>query len=71
MGACVTDAELVEWLGFKGEEAPRGIEYVKALEAKKRELFERMYTLERDVRAAVKGEAPWPKGVLIDRNRLR
>lgn len=60
---------MADFLGFKGE--PRGIEYVQKLEPKKRQLFERMATLERDVQEAIAGRAPWPHGVLIDTPRRR
>jgi hypothetical protein len=64
----VTDDEMATFLGLKPEEEKR-IEFVKLLSPEKRALFERMATLEIELKLWQDGLGPKPPGVLIDTNR--
>lgn len=60
----MTDQELAKFLGIENE--PKRDAFIAALPPKKRELFERMASLEIEVALWQQGLGPKPTGVLID-----
>ncbi len=64
----MTDEEMATFCGLSAEEEKR-VEFVKALPPEKRTLFERMATLEMEVKLWQDGLGPKPEGVLIDTER--
>lgn len=64
----MTDEEMATFLGLSPEEEKR-VEFVKGLKPEKRALFERMATLEVEIKLWQDGLGPKPQGVLIDTER--
>jgi len=64
----MTDEEMATFLGLSAEEENR-VGFVKGLSPEKRALFERMATLETEVKLWQDGLGPKPAGVLIDTER--
>lgn len=64
----MTDEEMATFLGLSPEEEKR-VEFVKQLSPEKRALFERMASLEMDLKLWQDGLGPKPQGVLIDTER--
>jgi hypothetical protein len=63
----MTDEQLKKFLGIAGyAEADR---YIKAMSSEKRDLFDRMATLETELALWQEGLGPKPTGVLIDTER--
>lgn len=64
----MTDEEMAAFLGLTPEEENR-VGFVKGLSSERRSLFERMSTLEMDLKLWQDGLGPKPVGVLIDTER--
>lgn len=64
----MTDEEMAMFVGLSSEEENR-VGFVKGLSPEKRALFERMASLEIEVRLWQDGLGPKPQGVIIDTER--
>lgn len=64
----MTDEEMAAFVGLSPEEENR-VGFVKGLPPEKRALFERMASLEMEVKLWQDGLGPKPPGVLIDTER--
>jgi hypothetical protein len=63
----MTDEELAKFLGIENE--PKRAKVIASLSENKRKLFERMATLEIEVKLWQEGLGPKPTGVLLDMER--